>query len=464
MTSAPDLRPAGERRHGPMPVSLAREESPRVVWALAWPVILALLSESVVALVDMLMVARLGATAVAAVGVGSQILGAVTLTMTAVATGTIALVARHVGAGARDEASQTLAQSMIAGAALGAVMVVPVVLWAEPIVLAFGVTPEVAEVGARFVRFVMLSVPSSAVLFVFGSGLRASGDTRTPLVIGIFVNVLNVAGNWLLIFGHLGFPALGVAGSAVATAFAYTSGVAFACLLLVRGRLRLRPRRADFRPRGDVIRRVLRVGYPAGIEQALMQLGFLLYLVFAARYGTDAIAAYFIGVRILMLSFLPGFGFAAASSTLVGQHLGAGNPARAESAGWRSTCMSVVMMSTSGLVIFLLAEPIAHLFVDEPPVVSGAVAFIHMLAISQPFMAMDFTLGGALRGAGDTRFPLVSVLIAFYVVRLGTSFVVAGILHLPLVWLWGTIIGDYIVRAALKSWRFRQGVWRTIQV
>ena len=146
------------------------------------------------------------------------------------------------------------------------------------------------------------------------------------------------------------------------------------------------------------------------------------------------------------------------------RHLGAGNPDRAESAGWLSTWMSVWLMSAAGVAVFALAEPIARLFVDEPGVVTGTVWFIYMLGVSQPFMAIDFTLGGALRGAGDTRFPLWTMLVAFYVFRLGLSALVIYVFDLSLAWLWSVLIADYAVRAGLKSWRFRSGTWRSIHV
>src|SRR5262249_17525660 len=128
------------------------------------------------------------------------------------------------------------------------------------------------------------------------------------------------------------------------------------------------------------------------------------------------------------------------------------------------TWMSIALMSGGGIVFFLFAEPIAHLFVDTPAVVAGTVAFIHMLAAAQPFMAMDFTLGGALRGAGDTRFSLFTVLVAFYGCRLGFAWFVVTVLQLSLAWLWAALIGDYIARATLKAWRFKRGAWATIAV
>lgn len=440
------------------------DRSHRIVWSLAWPVIITMLSESLVGLVDMLMVSRLGSTSVAAVGVGAQVLGGVSVTMTAVATGTLALVARFVGARRPRDAERVLGQSITGALALSVLAIVPVILWAGPLVRAFGTEAQVAELGTDFVRLVMLSIPASSIIFVIASGLRGAGDTRTPLLVGLVVNALNVLGNWLFIFGRAGFAPMGIRGSALATTLAFFAGMLLALGLLARGSLRLRVRLADLVPERTLLRRVLTIGAPAALEQLLMQVGFFLYLTFASRYGTDALAAYFIGVRILALSFLPGFGFAAAASALVGQSLGAGSPESAERSGWLATWMAVALMSASGVIAYAFAEPIARLFSDHPAVVVATVSFIHMLAIAQPLMAIDFTLGGALRGAGDTRFPLLTVLVAFYGCRLGYAFVVSRVLGLGLPWLWSSLLGDYLARVVLKGWRFRSGAWKSIPV
>ncbi|MBI4514743.1 MAG: MATE family efflux transporter [Deltaproteobacteria bacterium] len=445
-------------------IAVSQSELRRVIWALAWPVIITFLFESLVGLVDTLMVGRLGAAAVASVGVGAQILSGVSVAMTAVGTGTLALVARHIGAAEPEEARGVLAQSLLAAALLSVAAITPVIIWAEPLVALFGVEPKVIELGSGFVRLVMLSIPASAVLFVVGSALRGAGDTRTPLVIGVVVNVLNVAGNYALIFGKFGLPAMGVRGSALATTIAFSAGGAMGLLLLARGTLALTLAPRQLWPHAGTIRRILAIGYPSAAEQLLMQIGFFFYLWFAARYGTSAVAAYFIGVRILALSFLPGFGFGAAAGALVGQNLGAGDPRRAERAGWEASWLSVYLMSACGLLIIVAARPIARLFVDDDEVVADTVSFIYMLGLAQPLMAIDFTIGGALRGAGDTRFPLITVLVAFYGCRLGCAYLAASVFHLSLVWVWAALIGDYVARAALKSWRFRSGYWKTIEV
>jgi len=440
-----------------------RSDLVRAIWALAWPVILTFLLDSLVGLIDTLMVGRLGAEAVAAVGVGAQILAAVSVAMTAVGTGALALVARYIGAREPAEANQVLHQSVIAAFGLSVIAIIPVIAFASEIVALFGVEAAVVEQGGAFVRLVMLSIPQSAILFVIGSALRGAGDTRTPLFIGVMVNILNIAGNYVLIFGKLGLPALGVRGSGLATTIAFSAGTALGLLLLARGRLALTMGWGGLRPHIGTIRRVLVIGYPAAGEQMIMQIGFFFYLAFAARDGTSAVAAYFIGVRILAVSFLPGYGVAAAAAAWVGQNLGARPPALAERSGWESNRLAMYLMSACGVIIFVAARPIAALFIDDVNVVTDAVSFIRTLAVAQPLMAIDFTIGGALRGAGDTRFPLLAVFVGFYGCRLICAYL-AVLLQLSLPWVWLALMGDYIARAALKAWRFQTGHWKHITV
>jgi MATE family, multidrug efflux pump len=442
----------------------SRAELRATVWTLAWPVIINLFSEASVGLVDTLMVGRLGAEAVAGVGVGAQILGAVSVVTMAIGTGTVALVARHVGAGDVRDARRVLGQSIVLGFALACVATVPVLVWTAPAVRLFGVEESVVGAGVAFTRLVMLSIPGGAVLFVVGSALRASSDTRTPLAIGVVVNVVNVVLNYLLIFGHAGLPALGVRGSALSSAIAFTLGAAIALGLVASGRLRLWIAATDLRPSRRTLARVVRIGAPTGLEQLAMQAGFLLYLVFASRYGTAAVAAYFIGVRILALSFLPGIGFATAASALVGQRLGAGDPRGAERAGWMAVRLAVVLMSTAGLLLFVFATPVARLFVDDAAVVEDTRWFIYMLGACQPLMAIDYALGGALRGAGDTRFPLLTLFAGLYGFRLAMGWLVTHVLALSTPWLWAVLLGDYAVRASLKAWRFGGGAWQRTRV
>jgi putative MATE family efflux protein len=435
-----------------------------VIWSLAWPVIIALSVESVVGLIDMLMVGRLGPDAVAAVGVGTQILFTVSAGMIAVGTGALALVARYVGAGDRRAAEGVLGQSVVVGIGVATVLILPILAWAPPIMGVFGVDEAVVRVGSPYVRLLMLGVPADAMIFVAVLGLRGAGDTRTPLLVSVVVAVVKIVSSYVLIFGKLGVPAFGVVGAAAGTVLAFTCGALVVGVLLRRGHLVLRMTGKSMRLRGNAMRRVFSIGYPAAIEHVAMQAGFVVYIVFAAQYGTSAVAAYFIGVRILALSFLPGFGFSAAAAALVGQNLGAGRPRSAERSGWNATRLATYLMTVGGALIFVAARPIARLFVDDEDVISDAVSFIYVLAAAQPLMAIDFTLGGALRGAGDTRFPLLAVILGFYGCRLGFASAVTFWWELGLFWLWFALVGDYLARSLLKGYRFHSGRWQTIAV
>jgi putative MATE family efflux protein len=441
------------------PIESIRSE----VWALAWPVILSFALDSILGLASMLMVGRLGAEAVGAVGLATQILGAVRAGIAAVGTGTIALVARYIGGNDRDTAEEVLKQSVIFGVLVSTVIAVPVIIFAPQLMELFQVKGQMASMGARYLQVVMLSEPFQGIFLMCASALRGAGDTRTPLWIGGIIDVLAIFLNYVLIFGKFGMPALGVDGSAFATLIAISvGGLLFFWALSLDGMV-LNFRWHRLLPDWGMGWRILRVGNPAAIEQLVIQFGFVAYVAFVASYGDKEVAAYFIGVRILALSFLPGFGFSSASATLVGQGLGAGDPEFSRKAGWVSTRLAIILMSAMGLVFVVFARQIAGLFIDDPQVIDYTVTFMYALGAAQPLMAIDWTITGALRGAGDSQFPLYGSLAGFYGIRLFVTILIARH-HGPIVWIWWSLLLDYIVRSAIKGWRFRTGKWMTVEV
>src|SRR5271154_92216 len=296
------------------------------VWALAWPVILSFGLDSVLGLSSIMMVGRLGADAVGAVGLATQVLGAVRAGIAAVGTGTIALVARYVGAGDHTNAEEVLKQSVVWGVIISTIIAIPAIVFASDLMALFQVKGPTAVMGARYLQVVMLSEPFTGVFLMCASALRGAGDTRTPLWIGGVVDGGAIVLNFVLIFGQFGFPAMGVDGSGVATLIAYViGGVIFFFVLRFPGMV-LNFHWERLWPQVELGKRILRIGYPAAIEQLVIQLGFVAYVAFIASYGEKEVAAYFIGVRILALSFLPGLGFSSAAATLVGQGLGARDP------------------------------------------------------------------------------------------------------------------------------------------
>jgi putative MATE family efflux protein len=434
------------------------------VWPLAWPTMLSMALNSSVGIADFLIVGQLGAEPLAAAGVAHQLHFMLFGVMASVTTGTVALVARACGAGRVREADRVLRLSCGLAAGVGGLtlLVLPV---ADVVVGVFGVEPEVAGPAARYLRILFSFNVPFAVGLVIQSGLRGAGDVRTPLWVGAIVNVLNVALNYGLVFGAFGLPELGLDGSALGTGIAIAFGTLILFALWARDVLVV-PRHGwlDGFERHRA-RRILRIGVPTAVEQTIWQLGLILFLRVIAGYGTEAVSAYLIGVRILSFSFVPGIGFSTAASTLVGQYLGAGRPAEAARFGWRANAGAMVVMGCVGLLIVSLARPLAGLFgAAGQTTVDLTVRFIWILGAVQPLMAVEFALGGALRGAGDTRFPLFAILTGLFVFRLGSALALQTFGSPTIVQIWLCLVSDYAVKALMLSWRFASGRWQRVRV
>lgn len=429
---------------------------------LAWPAIVGNLLYSTVGLVDIKIVGSLGASAVAAVTTGNRMFFLLQGVLMAVTAGTTALVARAWGAGDRAEAERVTRASLVVCLGVAGGMAILGLVFADVLVGVFQLDGVAVAQAASFVRWLSVFNLAFAVSFVLSTGCRAAGDTITPLWIGAVTNVINVVLVYGLIYGEFGLPRLGVPGAAIANGLSFTVGAAIFLVMWLRGTLIVGfgPPHAVTRGR---VRELFRIGYPAGIESAAWQFGFIAFLWVVALYGTAPYAAYGIGVQILALSFVVGFGFSIAASTHVGQSLGAEDPERAEQSGWRAMRLAVGSMTVLGLAIILSAREIAAFMIDDPEVVRLTVIFIYILGACQPLMAMEFTLGGSLRGAGDTRFPLYTVLTGLLGIRVMLSAVFAW-LGLPVEWIFAALIADYIVKAGMLCWRFRGGRWKTLEV
>jgi putative MATE family efflux protein len=420
--------------------------------------------QSLVGVVDFIFVASLGTQAVAGVGVATQIQFLSFGIMEAVTTGTVALIAREMGKGSPDEAARVLRTSLALAAGLGALLMLAIPA-SDHFVEAMGVAPEVVSLGGRCLRILLsFSIPVTLGA-TLAMGLRGAGDVRTPLAIGIVTNLVNVVLCWVLIFGRFGAPELGAEGSVWASGISFLVGTLLLLWLWQRGSLLLPavPWRGHSAP--GLARRLLRIGIPTAIERASFQLGLLLFLRIVADFGTEPVSAYLIGVRVLAFCFVPGFGFASAAATLVGQNLGAGRLDEAARSGWRATAGAVLVMSSVGLAIILLATPLVGAFgAVGAETARLAVIFIYILGAAQPLMAIEFTLAGALRGAGDTRFPLFALLTGLLFFRLAGAQFLARPIFGTVTAVWSCLLADYLVKAILLSWRFRSGRWMATRV
>jgi len=432
------------------------------IWQLAFPSILGNLSFTVVGMVQTKFIGELGPQALAAVGAGQRVFFAMQAILMAVSAGTTALVARAWGAGDYREASRVTMASLVLAGALSLAVTVLGYFFAPAVAGVFGLDPATLAMAAENIRWLCLFNVAFAVNFILSAALRASGDAWSPLWISGGVNVLNIPLLYLFVFGSYGFPEMGVAGAAVAAGLAFTFGGLMLVVLWVKQKFRVKHIGGGWWRR-DRLKRLLDIGYPAALEQFVFQFGFFIFLMLIGNfYGTEAFAAYNIGINVLQVCMTVGFGFSIAGSTLVGQHLGAGDPERAAKSGWRSMGLAMVAMGSLGGVIMLYARELTLFFVGDAPVtVARTVEFIYLLGAMMPLLAVDFSIGGSLRGAGDTRFPLMATMFSLIGMRCGLA-AIATYMGLPVVWVYAALIGDYLLKASMLIWRFKRGRWKTI--
>ncbi|HHT36986.1 MAG: MATE family efflux transporter [Candidatus Wallacebacter cryptica] len=438
----------------------------KVVLALALPAIVEMLLQLTVGLADTAMVGRLGAQALAAVGLANQLLMLLSTILSAIGTGNTALVARHVGAGEFEIAGRIAKQAVIL-AVIIAVVSGAVVLSFGDAVLGFlfrSTEPEVIGLASDYVAIVSLALAFNYCLILINSALRGAGDTKTPMQITAIVNIINIIGNFFLIYGIGPFPVLGVQGAAIATAAAQTVGGVLALISLYRNPNIKVSFSLPIRIDREIVKRILKIGVPAAVEQGSMRIGQLFYTMIIASLGTVAYAAHQVALNAESISFNPGFGFALAATTLVGQYLGADKPELAEQFGYRASKMAVVFMSIMGVVFFLFAEQIVYLFTPDQEVIALASVCLRIVAVSQPALAAQMVFAGGLRGAGDTRGILWITLTGFMVVRVGLTLILSLWLDLGLIGAWIAMGVDLYYRSILMWSRFRRGSWKTLKI
>ena len=432
------------------------------IWELALPSILGNLSYTIVGMVQTKFVGELGPQALAAVGAGQRVMFAMLAVLMAVSAGTTALVARAWGAGDYEEASRVTMASLVLGGSLAAVVAVLGFLFAGSMAGVFGLDDETLAMATLNIRWLSFFNIAFAGMLILSAALRASGDAWSPLWISAGINVLNLPLLYAFIFGRWGMPEMGVAGAAVAAGIAFSFGTLVLLILWVRQKFRVRHVSGGWWRR-QRLKQLVGIGYPAALEQGVFQLGFFIFLiVIGNNYGTEAFAAYNIGVNILAVCMTVGFGFSIAGSTLVGQHLGAKDFAGAVRSGWRSMYLAIASMGLIGSAVMIYAQALAKYFIGSGDLtIEYTVQFIYVLGAMMPLLAVEFAIGGALRGAGDTRFPLIATILGLLVMRCGLA-AVAAYFGLPVIWVYAALVGDYILKGALLIWRFQQGRWRTI--
>ncbi|SFV65685.1 Na+ driven multidrug efflux pump [hydrothermal vent metagenome] len=409
---------------------------------------------------DLIMVGRLSAFAVAAVGLGLQSLMFVFAVLTLLHVGTSALLSRFVGAKKMTQASTALSTLLRFAGMLSLGMMVLWYFAASHIYVWFGTAPEVVALGKSYVQMLTWMMPFIFVKLVFVTALNASGDTKTPMYIKIGSIILNIFLNYLFIFGNLGFPELGVMGAAVGTVIVNGLELLIYLTLYLKAKMPYVP---VWHYSKSLLKRALKVGIPASFERSLTFGSFMLFTVIIAHYGTEVLAGYQIGLRVEGLAFMPGIGFTIAAMALMGQGLGAKKPEQARED------VILVLKYTVGLMFFLsffmvfLPEKIVWLFTDDTQTIKEASLYLRIVGVSQIPLAFNFVLSGALRGAGDSKRTLKINLISLWFIRIIPAFLLSWYFdNIMLVYL--AMILDTFVKAVWLWITFDKGEWMKVKV
>jgi len=427
---------------------------------LALPAVVNSLLDMLQVISDLIMVGTLSAFAVASVGLGLQSLMFLFAILTVLNVGTSALLSRFIGAKQRLRAS--LGLSSLLGFAL--ILSLPMMLlWyilASKIYIWFGTAFEVISLGGDYVQMLTWMLPFVFVKLVFVTALNASGDTKTPMFVKIVSILLNILLNYLLIFGHLGFPQMGVKGAGLGTVIVnILEFIIYARLYLAHKT----PYIPMYKYSKSLIKRAIKVGLPASIERSLTFGSFMLFTVIIARYGTEVLAGYQIGLRIEGLAFMPGIGFTIAAMTLMGQGLGAKNPIQAKEDVLLVLKYTIALMFFLSFFMIFTPEAIVKLFTIDIQTIKEASLYLQIVGLSQIPLAFNFVLSGALRGAGDSKRTLKINLSSLWFVRILPAFFLSWYFN-DILFVYLAMISDTFVKAFLLWRTFDKGEWAKIKV
>lgn len=447
---------------------------------LAGPVLVEQVLVMLVGFSDRALTGRYMATEhLAAITLLTYLLWALWAMFSVVTIGATALVARAVGAGRYAAARKITAQALALGLVLAAAVTLGAAWQGPHLVRLLQLEGRSAELAAEYMMCVVPAIPLVMLLYVGVACFRAAGDMVTGLVIMTMVNAVNVAVSWSLVLGLGPLPSWGWKGIAAGTACGYVVGGLLVLALLARGRSGLKLHVRLMWPDRDILSRLVWVGLPGGADTLSVVVCQLWFLSLVNRLGALASAAHGVAISIESLAYLPGTAFQLAAATLAGQYLGARDAARASRSVWAACLLGGAMMSVTGVLFYALAGRLAGLLVgpDQADVVSQAVPLVQTVAFGMPALAVTMILTGALRGAGDTRWPLVFTLVGFLGVRMPTAYLLAfsslslpGVspvvvgLGLGVIGTWYAMVADLTVRAGLVLHRFARGQWKCARV
>lgn len=436
----------------------------RAILLLAIPMVLEMVLESLFAVVDVFFVGRLGANAVATVGLTESLLSLVFAVGLGLSLSTTAMVARRIGEKDHEGAAVAGVQAVIIGLAISFLVGVPCAIYAPELLRLMGASPQIIATGSGYARIALGGSGAIMMLFLNNAIFRGAGDAAIAMRLLWVSNILNFILDPCLIFGLGPFPKLGVTGAALATFTGRSIGVAYQLYRLARGTERIRILRKQIRMNFGVLARLLRVSLTGIVQFAIAHTSWIGLVRIVSIFGATALAGYTIAIRILIFILLPSWGLSNAAATLVGQNLGAKQPERAEKSVWRTGFYNMLFLGGIGILFLVFATPVVRLFTQDPNVVPLAAAALRILSYGNIGYAYGMVMLQAFNGAGDTVTPTFVHLFGFWMLEIPLAYALAlpfG-LHER-----GAYIAIVVAEAAIAVagvLLFRRGRWKTQRI
>jgi putative MATE family efflux protein len=432
----------------------------RAILLLAVPMVLEMVLESLFAVVDVAFVGRLGADAVATVGLTESMLSLVFAVGMGLSLSTTAMVARRIGEkdpeGAADAAVQAIFLGLIISLAIG----LPCLLFAPNLLRLMGATPQIVAVGSGYTRICLGGSCAVLLLFLNNAIFRGAGDAAIAMRLLWVSNIINLVLDPCLIFGLGPFPRLGVTGAALATFTGRSIGVMYQFYRLFKGTERIRVLARQIHVHFEVLWRLIRVSLTGILQFAIAHTSWIGLVRIVSTFGAAALAGYTIAIRIVIFVILPSWGLSNAAATLVGQNLGAGKPDRAEAAVWRTGLYNVLFLGSVGVFFVLFAEPIVRLFISDPEVVRLGAACLRIVSYGNLGYAYFMVMMQAFNGAGDTITPTIVNFFGFWLLEIPLAYVLAKPLGMKSNGVFFSIAIAESAMAAASVILFKQGKWK----
>lgn len=431
------------------------------IFNMVWPATVENVLQMMVGIVSSAMIGRIGSLAVGAVGLGRRINLLVWAVFAAIGTGATVMIARSIGAKDRKSADSYAIQAF--AFTLIFVLCVSLVIYAFPRQLIAGLyhaTGDLLAAGTLYLKITAWGIPFMAVMQVTGAIMRGAGNTKVPMQIALAINIVNVILSYYLIFGGLGLPAMGLVGAGIAANIAQAVGAFLAIDIMFHRQTDINLQLQDFRFVWSPIRNMLQIGIPTAVENILMQLGQIMLTGLVVSFGTIALAAHQQGITAESLSYMPAVGFGIAATTFVGQSMGAGSARLAERYVRELGKWSMIMTLFTASFLIFTPRQLFSLLSNDPAVIQLGAWYLIMMGFAQFPQQLSGVLNGALRGAGDTRAPMVIGGVGLWGIRLPLAYFLSKNLGMGIIGVWAAMTFDLFVRFTLSLMRYRRGRWK----